>query len=77
MDEFTLDVIIDGHEEKILTYATSLYTIVETLIDIEAVSYLSKVVRTRDNKEWLLEKGGEGNLIDLREDINREDFTEE
>lgn len=74
MDEFTLDVIIDGQEEKILTYATSLYTIVETLIDIEAVSYLSKVVRTRDNKEWLLEKG---NLIELREDIGREDFTEE
>jgi hypothetical protein len=74
MDEFTLDVIIDGHEEKILTYATSLYTIVETLIDIEAVSYLSKVVRTRDNKEWLLEKG---NLIELREDIGIEDFTEE
>lgn len=74
MDEFTLDVIIDGHEEKILTYATSLYMIIETLIDIEAVSYLSKVVRTRDNKEWLLEKG---NLIELREDIGIEDFTEE
>ena len=74
MDEFTLDVIIDGHEEKILTYATSLSMIIEALIDIEAVSYLSKVVRTRDNKEWLLEKG---NLIELREDIGREDFTEE
>ena len=74
MDEFSLDVIIDGHEENILTYATSLHMIIESLLNIEAISYVSKVVRTKDNKEWLLL---EGDLIELREDINKEDFTEE
>lgn len=74
MDEFTLDVIIDGQEEKILTYATSLHMIIESILNIEAISYVSKVIRTKDNKEWLLP---EGDLIELREDIDREDFTEE
>ena len=64
MDEYIVDVVIDGKDDKLKTYCSSIYSAVDTMIGMDMVEEIKSVTRTVDNKSWDIENM---NIIRLRE----------
>jgi len=64
MDEYIVDVVIDGKDDKLKTYCSSIYSAVDTMIGIDMVEEIKTVTRTVDNKSWDIENM---NIVRLRE----------
>tara|TARA_R100000742_G_C4210122_1_gene36745 strand:- start:216 stop:482 length:267 start_codon:yes stop_codon:yes gene_type:complete len=64
MDEYIIDVVINGKNDKLKTYCSSIYSAIDTMIGIDMVEGIKNVTRTKDNKSWDI---NDMNIIELRE----------
>lgn len=64
MDEYIVDVVIDGKDDKLKTYCSSIYSAVDTMIGIDMVEEIKSVTRTKDDKSWDIDNM---NIVRLRE----------
>ena len=64
MDEYIIDVVINGKNDKLKTYCSSIYSAIDTMIGINMVEGIKNVTRTKDNKSWDI---NDMNIIELRE----------
>lgn len=64
MDEYIVDVVINGKDDKLKTYCSSIYSAIDTMISIDMVEEIKSVTRTKDDKAWDIENM---NIIRLRE----------
>ena len=72
MDEYNLEVIIDGHKEKIKTYANSIDHAIDSIVALDNVESIFIATRTRDNKKWDLHNIKLNYLRELRGKIENE-----
>ena len=66
MDEYIIDVIIDGKPETLKTYTSSLTQALDVMVSLDTVVNIKKIIRTKDNKEWVFKTGKLENLRELR-----------
>ena len=52
MDEYEIDVVINGAPDKLKTYCSSIYSAIDSMLGIEMVEEILSVKRTIDNKIW-------------------------
>ena len=45
MDEYLVDVLLDNKQETLKTWATSIYSVIDSMITFESVQDIFKVVR--------------------------------
>ncbi len=64
MDEYIIDVVIDGKDDKLKTYCSSIYSAVDTMIGMDMVEEIKSITRTKDDKSWDIENM---NIVRLRE----------
>ena len=64
MDEYIVDVVINGKDDKLKTYCSSIYSAVDTMIGMDMVEEIKSVTRTKDDKSWDIENM---NIVRLRE----------
>ena len=64
MDEYIVNVVIDGKDDKLKTYCSSIYSAVDTMIGIDMVEEIKSVTRTKDDKSWDIDNM---NIVKLRE----------
>jgi len=64
VDEYIIDVVINGKNDKLKTYCNSIYSAIDTMIGIDMVEGIKNVTRTKDNKSWDI---NDMNIIELRE----------
>ena len=64
MDEYIIDVVINGKDDKLKTYCSSIYSAVDTMIGMDMVEEIKSVTRTKDDKSWDIENM---NIVRLRE----------
>jgi len=72
MDEYLLDVVIDGHKEKIKVYTDSIENVVDAMVSLVSVESILTVVRTKDNNRWSFNDGGLDHLRKIRDLIHDE-----
>ena len=77
MDEYLLDVVIDGRKEKIKTYTNSIENVVDAMVSLDPVESILTVVRTKDSKRWNFNDGGLDYLREIREQIDNEGAIQE
>ena len=66
MDEYIVDVVINGKNDKLKTYCNSIYSAVDTMIGMDMVEEIKSVTRTKDDKAWDIEKMNIKKLRELR-----------
>ena len=64
MDEYIVDVVIDGKDDKLKTYCSSIYSAVDTMIGMDMVEEIKSITRTKDDKSWDIKNM---NIVRLRE----------
>ena len=64
MDEYIIDVVINGKDDKLKTYCSSIYSAVDTMIGMDMVEEIKTITRTKDDKSWDIENM---NIVRLRE----------
>ena len=64
MDEYIVDVVINGKDDKLKTYCSSIYSAVDTMIGMDMVEEIKSVTRTKDDKSWDIDNM---NIVRLRE----------
>ena len=64
MDEYIVDVVINGKDDKLKTYCSSIYSAIDTMISIDMVEEIKSVTRTKDDKSWDINNM---NIVRLRE----------
>ena len=74
MDEYIIDVVIDGKDDKLKTYCNSIYSAVDTMIGINMVEEIKSVTRTKDNKFWEVNMKSTKRLRELRSHISEIDI---
>jgi hypothetical protein len=66
MDEYIIDVVINGKNDKLKTYCGSIYSAIDTMIGIDTVDEIKSVTRTKDDKAWDIENMNIEKLRELR-----------
>jgi hypothetical protein len=66
MDEYIIDVVINGKNDKLKTYCGSIYSAIDTMISIDTVDEIKSVTRTKDDKAWDIENMNIEKLRELR-----------
>ena len=66
MDEYIIDTVINGKNEKLKTYCSSIYSAIDTMIGMNVVEEIKSVRRTIDNKSWDIENMNIEKLRELR-----------
>ena len=64
MDEYIVDVVINGKDDKLKTYCSSIYSAVDTMIGMNMVEEIKSITRTIDDKSWDIKNM---NIVRLRE----------
>ena len=64
MDEYIVDVVINGKDDKLKTYCSSIYSAVDTMIGMDMVEEIKSITRTIDDKSWDIKNM---NIVRLRE----------
>lgn len=64
LDEYIVNVIIDGKDDKLKTYCSSIYSAIDTMISIDMVEEIKSITRIKDNKSWDIDNM---NIVKLRE----------
>ena len=70
MDEYVVDVLIDGHKETLKSFGNSIYSIIDSMITLESVEDVFLVTRTNDNQTWDVENIDHVRLRAMRKDID-------
>ncbi len=76
MDEYLVDVLIDGDRETLKSFGNSIYAIIDSMITLESVEDVFFVTRTSDNQTWDVENIDLVRLRAMRNDINPNDLAE-
>ena len=66
MDEYIIDVVINGKDDKLKTYCGSIYSAIDTMIGIDMIDEIKTVTRTKDDKAWDIENMNIEKLRELR-----------
>ena len=69
MDEYVVDVLIDGHRETLKSFGNSIYSIIDSMITLESVEDVFLVTRTNDNQTWDVENIDLVRLRAMRKEI--------
>ena len=78
MDEYIINVTIGGHPEEIKSYGKSVHHIVDTIINMSAVTDIITISRIRDKKTWSLKKEFDLEIMrKLRNEIQNESVITE
>tara|TARA_X000001382_G_scaffold1212_1_gene1450 strand:+ start:1103 stop:1363 length:261 start_codon:yes stop_codon:yes gene_type:complete len=70
MDEYVVDVLIDGHKETLKSFGNSIYSIIDSMITLESVEDVFLVTRTNDNQTWDVENIDLVRLRAMRKEID-------
>lgn len=76
MDEYIIDVVIDGKDDKLKTYCSSIYSAIDTMISIDMVEEIKSVTRTKDDKSWDIDNMNIVRLRELRGYISETDLQD-
>ena len=76
MDEYIIDVVIDGKDDKLKTYCSSIYSAIDTMISIDMVEEIKSVTRTKDDKSWDTDNMNIVRLRELRGYISETDLQD-
>lgn len=76
MDEYLVDVLIDGDRETLKSFGNSIYAIIDSMITLESVEDVFFVTRTSDNQTWDVENIDLVRLRAMRNDIDPNDLAE-
>ncbi len=76
MDEYIVDVVINGKDDKLKTYCSSIYSAIDTMIGIDMVEEIKSVTRTKDDKSWEVNMKSTTRLRELRSYIPETDLQE-
>ena len=66
MDEYIVDVVINGKDDELKTYCNSIYSGVDTMIGMDMVEEIKSITRTVDDKSWDIENMNIKRLRELR-----------
>tara|TARA_R100000963_G_C4550588_1_gene43696 strand:+ start:248 stop:505 length:258 start_codon:yes stop_codon:yes gene_type:complete len=72
MDEYTLEVNIEGHKEEIKSYSNSIHHVVDAMVNLNTIVSISKITRTRDKQVWNFDDASLDKLRELRNEIQNE-----
>jgi len=74
LEEFLVDVLIDGHKEQLKVFSDSLVSTIDTIVSFESVEELLNIKRERDQRSWNFAKNKEGfnRLREIRKEIGDE-----
>ena len=70
MDEYEIDVVINGAPDKLKTYCSSIYSAIDSMLGIEMVEEILSVTRTIDNKIWDIKDMDVAHLRQLKENMD-------
>ena len=70
MDEYLVDVLIDGDRETLKSFGNSIYAIIDSMITLESVENVFFVTRTKDSQTWDVENIDLVRLRAMRNDID-------
>tara|TARA_R110000823_G_C15804457_1_gene487550 strand:- start:431 stop:703 length:273 start_codon:yes stop_codon:yes gene_type:complete len=70
MDEYEIDVVINGAPDKLKTYCGSIYSAIDSMLGIEMVEEIISVKRTIDNKLWDIKDMDVSYLRQLKEKMD-------
>jgi len=70
MDEYLVDVLIDGDRETLKSFGNSIYAIIDSMITLESVEDVFFVTRTKDSQTWDVENIDLVRLRTMRNDID-------
>ena len=70
MDEYLVDVLIDGDRETLKSFGNSIYAIIDSMITLESVEDVFFVTRTKDSQTWDVENIDLVRLRAMRNDID-------
>ena len=76
MDEYIVDVVINGKDDKLKTYCSSIYSAIDTMISIDMVEEIKSVTRTKDDKSWEVNMKSTTRLRELRSYIPETDLQD-
>ena len=76
LDEYIVDVVIDGKDDKLKTYCSSIYSAIDTMISIDMVEEIKNVTRTKDDKFWEVNMKSTTKLRELRNHIPETDLQD-
>lgn len=71
MDEYIIDVVIEGKADKLKTFCGSIYSAIDSMIGIEMVEEIQSVTRTIDGRVWDIADNMDVNYLrSLRKDMD-------
>jgi hypothetical protein len=76
MDEYIVEVVIDNHRETIKTYATSIYSAIDSLITMSMIDVVLHVTCTTNGKTWDVEGMDMKAMREMRAEIDEEALLE-
>ena len=66
MDEYIVAVYMDRKAEQLKTYAPSEFEAMDSMVTLDGVDEVLKIVRTKDNKAWSVDHLNLKKLRELR-----------
>lgn len=76
MDEYVVDVIISNKKERIKTYATSIYSAIDSLITMSIIDVVLHVTCTTNGRTWDVEGMNMKAMREMRAEIDEEALLE-
>ena len=71
MDEYIIDVVIEGKADKLKTFCSSVYSAIDSMIGMDMVEDITLVTRTIDGRVWDIEDNMDINYLrSLRKDMD-------
>ena len=56
MDEYIIDVVVEGKQDKLKTFCNTIYSAIDSMIGLDFVDEIISVTRVSDNKTWDIEE---------------------
>ena len=70
MDEYVIDVVINGESDSLKTWCSSVYSAVDSMVGIDMVEDIKTITRTLDGKVWDVKDMNIDYLRNLKENID-------
>lgn len=56
MDEYIINVVVDGKQDKLKTFCNTIYSAIDSMIGLDFVDEIISITRVSDNKTWDIEE---------------------
>tara|TARA_R100001377_G_C3147545_1_gene95057 strand:+ start:20 stop:292 length:273 start_codon:yes stop_codon:yes gene_type:complete len=70
MDEYVIDVIINGKKDQLKTFCGSIYSAIDSMLGIDMIEDIKCVTRTIDDKTWDVNNMDVAHLRGLRKEMD-------